>query len=112
MQIRYVKDAEQKKNPHGADVRKMYASDHGQAMHITLEPKQSLKKHITPVDVFFYILEGKARVEIGDEAEIVEKDSIIESPAKIPHLVGNAGDGILRFLVVKMQKQEESTQLL
>jgi mannose-6-phosphate isomerase-like protein (cupin superfamily) len=62
--------------------------------------------------VFFYILEGKARVEIGDEAEIVEKDSIVESPAKIPHLVGNAGDGILRFLVVKMQKQEESTQLL
>jgi mannose-6-phosphate isomerase-like protein (cupin superfamily) len=41
---------------------------------MALTEGQSLKKHTTPVDVFFYILEGKGEVEIGEERQSVEKD--------------------------------------
>ena len=61
-----------------------------------------MKKHTTPVDVFFYILEGKGEVEIGDEIKEVEKDTLIESPKDIPHLLRNTGTNIFRFLVVKL----------
>jgi mannose-6-phosphate isomerase-like protein (cupin superfamily) len=69
---------------------------------MNLKPGQSLKKHTTPVDVFFYILEGKGEVEIGDEIKEVEKDTLIESPKDIPHLLRNTGTNIFRFLVVKL----------
>jgi mannose-6-phosphate isomerase-like protein (cupin superfamily) len=69
---------------------------------MNLKPGQSLKKHTTPVDVFFYILEGKGAVEIGDEIKEVEKDTLIESPKDIPHLLRNTGTNIFRFLVVKL----------
>ena len=46
-------------------------------MHITLEAGESLKKHITPVDVFFYVLEGRGVVEVADERKEVGPDTLI-----------------------------------
>jgi len=43
----------------------LYDTEHAQAVHIELKPGETLKKHITPVDVFFYVLEGRGVVEIG-----------------------------------------------
>jgi len=60
-----------------------------------------LIKHATPVDVFFYILEGNGIVEIGDEKQHVTKDMLVDSPKNIPHCLYNDGDEDFRILVVK-----------
>ncbi|QLH75695.1 MAG: cupin domain-containing protein [Methanomassiliicoccales archaeon] len=99
-------------NPHGASVRTIYDHPEAQVTHISLRPGSSLKRHVTPVDVFFYILEGEGEVEIGDEWEKVTKDMIIESPAKIPHRILNNGDSDLRFLVVKTPRPEQRSVLI
>ena len=112
MKITEVKTAAESPNPHNVSVRALYNKEHAQAIHIQLEPGQSLRKHITPVDVFFYVLEGKGVVEIGDERESVSKDMLIESPAKIPHRLLNDSDEVFRFLVIKTPRPIESTQLL
>ena len=78
---------------------------------MSLTKGQSLKKHTTPVDVFFYILEGKGEVEIGEEKQSVEKDMLIYSPKGIPHLMRNVRTDIFRFLVVKVPKQKEPTKV-
>ncbi len=98
--------------PHGVDVRKMFETEHAQVMEIKLMPGEALKKHITPVDVFFYVLEGEGTVEIGDERVDVVKDQLIESPKGIPHRLMNEGGGPFRFLVVKTPKPTESARLL
>lgn len=54
-------------NPHHVDARKVYESPHAVAVVITLKSGESLKKHLTPVDVFFYVLEGTGVIEIGEE---------------------------------------------
>jgi mannose-6-phosphate isomerase-like protein (cupin superfamily) len=36
--------------------------------------------------------------------QVVEKETAIDSPKGIPHLLRNTGDGIFRFLVVKLPK--------
>jgi len=51
-------------NPHGIDARILWESEHLQLVHITLKPGEKLKKHITPVNVIFYVLEGKGIIEI------------------------------------------------
>ena len=56
MKIIDWKELDITETPHKVDVRKLYDYDNAQVMHITLKPGETLKPHITPVDVFFYIL--------------------------------------------------------
>ncbi len=102
MNITKVEDVTSFENVHAVEAKKIYATGNAEVIHMALSPGQSLKKHTTPVDVFFYILEGKGFVEIGDEKQEVEKDMLIDSPKGIPHLLGNSGEEVLRFLVVKL----------
>lgn len=97
-------------NPHGIDIRKFHENEHVQAIHITLKPGEKLKKHITAVDVFFYVLEGTGIVEIGDEKREVTKDTYIDSPAKIPHCWYNESKEILRVLIIKTPNPGEKAQ--
>jgi len=99
-------------NPHHVDARKIYESPHAMAVVITLKPGEALKKHITPVDVFFYVLEGTGVVEIGDEKQTVGKDMIVESPARVPHRWTNESTAVFRVLVVKVPKPTEETKIL
>jgi quercetin dioxygenase-like cupin family protein len=79
---------------------------------ITLQPGEQLKKHITPVDVAFYVLEGTGVVEVGEEKETVEKDTLIESPKDIPHCWYNESSDVLRIMVVKAPKPVKKTIFL
>jgi len=112
MEIIDVKSVNTFKNPHNVKAAKLYDSEHAQAIHITLEPGESLKKHITPVNVFFYVLEGKGIVEIGAEKKEVGPDTLINSPARIPHCWYNQSEHVLRVLVVKAPRPTEATKLL
>lgn len=89
-------------NPHGVDVRKLFESDRIQVAHVTLKPGEQLKRHTTPVDVLFYVLEGTGVVEIGEEKKEAGPDTLIDSPAKIPHCWYNQSKGTLRFLILKL----------
>jgi len=106
------KDAPIQETPHGVDVRKLFDSEHVQVIEIKLMPSEELKKHITPVDVFFYVLEGTGIVEIGDEQSEVTADQLVESPKGIPHRLMNESDSQFRFLVVKTPKPTTSTRVL
>ncbi len=112
MKIVDAKTAEETPNPHGVRTSRIYDTEHAQAVHILLRPGESLKRHITPVDVFFYVLEGEGVVEIGDEREKVGPDTLVESPAEIPHRWINESDGELRLLVVKVPRPTQQTRVL
>jgi quercetin dioxygenase-like cupin family protein len=112
LEITKVSETESSKNPHGVDARPIYSHENAQVIVLTLKPGESLRRHITPVDVFFYVLEGKGIVEVGDEKREFEKDSIVHSPAKIIHCWHNKSDSPLRILVAKTPKPKESTILL
>ena len=96
-------------NAHGVDARNLYNTEDAMITVITLNPGQSLKRHITPVDVAFYVLEGTGVVEIGDEKKEVEKDTLIESPKDIAHCWYNESGNPLRFMVIKAPKPTKKT---
>lgn len=96
-------------NAHGVDARNLYSSDDAMVTVITLKPGQSLKRHITPVDVAFYVLEGTGIVEIGDEKQEVSKDTLIESPRDIMHCWYNESDVPLKFMVIKAPRPTKKT---
>ena len=112
MNIINAKAAPAMKNPHNVNAAPVYDTEHAMVVHLTLEPGEALKPHITPVDVFFYVLEGTGVIEIGDEKQTVGPDSLIESPARIPHCWYNESEQVLRVLVVKVPRPTEKTRLL
>ena len=112
MKITEVNSVQSKPNPHGVDARNISDTDSAQVVHITLQPGEALKKHITPVDVVFYVLEGRGVVEIGEERASVGADSLVESPAKIPHRWINESEAPFRVLVVKTPRPKEATRML
>lgn len=112
VEIRRIENETPAKNPHGVDVRRVYESEHALSSIITLKPGEKLIRHITPVDVFFYVISGTGLVEIGDELETVTADTVIDSPRGIPHCWYNKSDSDLRVLVVKTPKPTTPTQLL
>ena len=112
MKIEDAKNSPIIKNSHDVRASKLYDTEHAQVVHITLDPGEKLKKHITPVDVFFYILEGNPDIEIGDEKVRVQKDNLIESLAMIPHCIYNEGDTVARILVTKVPRPVKKTKIL
>jgi quercetin dioxygenase-like cupin family protein len=101
-----------KENPHNVDVRQMYNDPSAQIMHITLKPGESLKPHKTPVNVVFYILEGTPTILIGEESQVSEKDTLIESPSNLVHCISNSSGQIARILVMKAPRPENAAKLL
>ncbi|MBC7253150.1 MAG: cupin domain-containing protein [Actinobacteria bacterium] len=112
MKVVDVRQAETTPNPHGVQAARVYDTEHAQAVHILLRSGESLKRHVTPVDVFFCVLEGEGTVEIGEERRRVGQDTLVESPARIPHRWVNDGAGDLRVLVVKVPRPREETRIL
>lgn len=112
MIVTSVKDAPKQNNPHKVNVQRLYDHDNAQAMHITLQAGEKLIPHITPVDVFFYILEGKPEIQVGDEIRTVEKDTLVESPKDIVHCIANKTDSVARILVVKAPKPKAKAILV
>ena len=96
-------------NAHGVDARNLYNTDEAMITVITLEPGQSLKRHITPVNVAFYVLEGTGLVEIGDEKMEVAKNTLVESPKDIVHCWYNESSNPLKFMIVKAPKPTKKT---
>ena len=99
-------------NPHKIDSRKLYDHDNAQVMHLTFGPGESLKPHITPTDVFFYVLEGNIDVLVGDETVTVAKDNLVESPKGIVHCLSNNTNSIARVLVVKAPRPNTASKII
>jgi quercetin dioxygenase-like cupin family protein len=99
-------------NPHGISSAKLYDTKHALIMHLLLKPNESLKPHITPVDVAFYVLEGEPAIFIGEEKETFKKDDLIESPKDIVHCIYNETDKIVRVLVMKLPKPTSPTKFV
>ena len=112
MDIVNAREADLTKNPHQVKASRLYDTEHAQVVHLTLEPGESLKKHMTPVDVFFYVLEGSGIVEVGNDTKEVGPDTLISSPARIAHNWTNQSDKPFRALVVKVPRPTEATKLL
>ncbi|RLD37369.1 MAG: cupin domain-containing protein [Bacteroidetes bacterium] len=112
MKIKTVLETPIKNNVHQVDARMLYNNESAQAVHMTLNPGESLKPHITPVNVFFFVIEGTPDVLIGEEKQRIATNSLVESPKDIVHCIYNNTETIVRILVVKAPRPTTATKVL
>jgi len=109
MIITKLQDVEIMDNAHAVDARNIYNKPEAMITVISIEPGQALKRHITPGDVAFYVLQGEGIVQIGDEERSVASDTLVESPKDIIHCWRNDSDQPLRFMVIKAPRPRRKT---
>lgn len=112
MNVKKPSDLPVMTNPHNVDARNLYNTEDAVITAITLQPGERLRRHITPVDVAFYVLEGTGVVEIGEEKREVAGDTLVESPRDLVHCWYNESGGVLRFLVIKAPRPKTKTTFL
>ncbi|GAK60653.1 hypothetical protein U27_00550 [Candidatus Vecturithrix granuli] len=112
MKIIDVKNTGELNKIHQVKTGVLYNTEHAMVVHITLQAGEKLKTHITPVDVFFYVLEGMPTIEIGEEKQRVAADHLVESPANIKHCISNETEQVARVLVVKTPRPTTQTKVL
>jgi len=63
---------------------------------VTAKPGQGPPLHKHPYVEVAFVIEGSARITVGDEAREVQAGGIAVIPPNTPHRFVNSGDGILR----------------
>ena len=109
MIVKRLVETEIMDNIHQVDARNLYDRPEAVITVITLLPGQSLRRHVTPVDVAFYVMEGRGVVEVGTEKREVDRDTLIESPRDVVHCWYNESTAPLRVLVVKAPRPARKT---
>lgn len=67
-------------NKRGVEVKQLIKHKDTTVMNLVLKPGDVVPEHSVPVNVFFYIVEGKGTLKIADEEKIVEEKDIILCP--------------------------------
>ncbi|MGB9846248.1 MAG: cupin domain-containing protein [Desulfotomaculales bacterium] len=88
-------------NPRGVRAKKLLDKAAVQVTDLLLQPGERVDTHVTPVDVFFYVVSGRGTVEIGAEKEAVQAQDLVFSPKNVPHALQAAEDAPFEVLVVK-----------
>lgn len=80
MNIIKMDQIEGKVNQRGVVAKKILKHENAMVMNLVLNPNDIVPEHSVPVDVFFYIVEGKGTLQIGDQSAVVEARDIITCP--------------------------------
>lgn len=75
----------------------------------TIKPGGSMPNHTNRVEHEQYVVNGHARIGIGDEVIEVSKGDIVFIPAEIPHWYTNIGEEPFQFLCVVPNKPDTTT---
>jgi quercetin dioxygenase-like cupin family protein len=89
------------KDDSGVVARAIYSAPEAMIVHIEVQPGGFVKPHVTPVDMEFYVLEGRGSFSLGEESTEAGPGTLLPSPRGVPHGMKNPGPGILRVLAVK-----------
>ena len=80
MEIIKMDEIKGRKNKRGVIAKQLLKNEDTQIMNLVLSPGDVVPEHSVPVNVFFYIVEGKGTLKIGGEKAIVEAKDIIPCP--------------------------------
>ncbi|HCX65774.1 MAG TPA: cupin domain-containing protein [Eubacteriaceae bacterium] len=80
MNIIKMKEVEGKINKRGVEAKQLISHDDTRVMNLNLKPGDEVPAHSVPVEVFFYVVDGKGTIQIGEEKAAVEATDIVLCP--------------------------------
>ncbi|MCX6249249.1 MAG: cupin domain-containing protein [Bacteroidetes bacterium] len=84
------------------DAHKLFTSGKTEVIHLKFKPGEFMEKHVNPMDVIFYIIEGNGTLEVENQVMDGVKERCIFIPGGIERRWINTGSGELKLLVIKV----------
>jgi len=72
-----------------------------------IAPGGSMPRHKNTVEHEQYVLNGRAKIEIGESEYEVKKDDVVFIPAGVPHCYETIGEEAFEFICVVPNKSDE-----
>jgi mannose-6-phosphate isomerase-like protein (cupin superfamily) len=94
------------KNDSGVVARVLYSAPEAMIVHIDIAPEGFVKPHVTPIDMEYFVLEGRGLFMLGEDSVEAGPGILIPNPRGVPHGIKNLGAGPLRVLAVKNPRPE------
>lgn len=85
----------------GVLARGLYDAPEAAVIHIEVAPGGEILPHVTPVDMEFFVLEGRGVFILGEQSREAGEGILILSPRGVPHGMKNTGNSPLRVLAIK-----------
>jgi quercetin dioxygenase-like cupin family protein len=76
-----------------------------------LQPGGKMPNHTNEVEHEQYVINGRAKIGIGDEVFEVKKGNVVYIPAKVPHWYSNIGDDTFEFICLVPNQPDTTTFL-
>lgn len=106
MKSKRIEEGKIIKDDSGVVARAIYSAPEAMIVHIDISPGGIVKPHVTPIDMEYFVLEGRGLFLLGEEAMEAGPGVLIPNPRGIPHGIKNLGPGPLRVLAVKNPRPE------
>ena len=100
MEIKNITNAE--KLPLNVDAWKLLNNDKIEIIFINIPEYQYVEKHINPLDVIFYVIEGSGELYIENNKFILSAGDCISVKKNLERTWKNHSAGILKILVIKI----------
>jgi quercetin dioxygenase-like cupin family protein len=94
------------KDDSGVIARVVYSAPEAMIVHIDVAPGGFVKPHVTPIDMEYFVIEGKGLFQLGEESIEAGPGTLIPNPRGLPHGMKNLGPGHLRVMAVKNPRPE------
>ncbi|KIP92953.1 cupin [Microbacterium sp. MEJ108Y] len=81
--------------------RRFVGADHGAGIsyfYVENQPGEGPGLHWHPYPETWVVLEGTARITVGDETIVASAGDTATGPAFVPHCFTNVGEGMLRII--------------
>jgi len=101
-----VEDGRIIKDDSGVVARVVYSAPEAMIVHIDIRPQGFVKPHVTPIDMEYFVIEGRGQFILGEESMEAGPGVCIPNPRGVPHGIRNTGTGPLRVLAVKNPRPE------
>ncbi len=106
MKTTRIEDGRIIKDDSGVVARVVYSSPEAMIVHINVAPGGFVKTHVTPIDMEYFVIEGRGLFILGEESVEAGPGTLIPNPRGVPHGLRNLGEGPLRVLAVKNPRPE------
>ncbi len=88
------------------------SSEHHSVAYIAIPPGKSSLPHYHPVaEESYHILQGKARMRVGDEVAILVPGQSVLIPPQMPHQITSIGETDLAFLAFCVPAWEPACEI-
>jgi quercetin dioxygenase-like cupin family protein len=87
--------------PHGIASRVIARSPGGNVTLFAIDAGEGLSEHTTPFDALAAVLDGRLRIQVGEDSVVATAGQVVRMPANVPHALHAEAPSRMMLVMLK-----------